>query len=128
MHFNMASAESVKSFVEKASTELDRIDGVVANAGIMIDQWSQTEGMETSITVNVTNTLVLGALFISKLSKVASKILHSPHHYLHRQRIRIHSQRAKWMKSRREGSIFDGLNNQSELIWMHGYRMNVIPS
>lgn len=70
MHLDMASSASVQSFARQASTDLDRIDGLVANAGIMIDKWSITEGMETSLTVNVINTLFLGALTISKLKKV----------------------------------------------------------
>jgi NAD(P)-dependent dehydrogenase (short-subunit alcohol dehydrogenase family) len=69
MHLDLASAKSVQSFAKKASAELDRIDGLVANAGIMIDAWSTTEGMETSMTVNVINTLLLGILMMPKLSE-----------------------------------------------------------
>ncbi|KAL9627510.1 MAG: hypothetical protein Q9164_007588, partial [Protoblastenia rupestris] len=69
MHLDMASSASVQSFAKKSSTELDRIDGLVANAGIMIDAWSTAEGMESSITVNVINTLLLGALMMPKLSE-----------------------------------------------------------
>lgn len=67
MHLDMASSASVQSFVKKATAELGRIDGLVANAGVMIDVWSITEGMETSITVNVINTLFLGALMMPYL-------------------------------------------------------------
>ena len=68
MHLDMASSSSVQSFAKKASAELDRIDGLVANAGIMIDAWSTAEGMESSITVNVINTLFLGALMMPKFA------------------------------------------------------------
>lgn len=70
----MASQSSIQSFVEKATKELDRIDGFVANAGVMTDKWSTTEGMETSMQINVVNTLFLAVLMIPKLSDIASKI------------------------------------------------------
>lgn len=73
MHLDMASSASVQNFAIQATTELDRIDGLVANAGVMIDVWSITEGMETSITVNVVNTLFLGALMMPKLNECGRK-------------------------------------------------------
>ncbi|KAL8927835.1 MAG: hypothetical protein Q9172_001208 [Xanthocarpia lactea] len=69
----MASSASVQSFAKRASTELERIDGLVANAGVMIDAWSTAEGMETSVTVNVINTLFLGAFMMPKMSESGRK-------------------------------------------------------
>lgn len=70
-HVDMASNTSVKAFADRATTELLRIDGFVANAGIMVDQWSLVEGVESSITVNVINTLLLGVLMMPKLHECA---------------------------------------------------------
>ena len=110
MYLDMASSASIQSFVKKASTELDRIDGFVANAGIMIDAWSTTEGMETSITVNVINTLLLGALMMPKLSESGRKF------GIHPTLIFIVSVLGYTVKGEidksRKGSIFDGLNDQ----------------
>lgn len=100
MHLDMASSASVQSFAKKASTELDRIDALVANAGVMIDAWSTAEGMETSITVNVINTLFLGALMMPKLSEW-TQIRDTPHYRVHRQCSRIHRQGRDGQKPRR---------------------------
>jgi NAD(P)-dependent dehydrogenase (short-subunit alcohol dehydrogenase family) len=106
----MASHESVKAFADKASTELPRIDGLVANAGIMIDQWSITEALETSITVNVVNTLLLGLLMMPKLRACARAFTIQP------TVVFIVSVLGYTVKSEvdklRTGSILDGLNDQ----------------
>lgn len=73
-HIDMASQPSIQSFADKLSAEVDRIDGFVANAGVMLDSWSTVEGMEASIQVNVVNTLLLGILILPKLSAVARQL------------------------------------------------------
>ena len=110
MHLDMASCSSVQSFAKKASAELDRIDGLVANAGIMIDAWSTAEGMESSITVNVINTLFLGALMMPKLSE-------SGHRFgIHPTIVFIVSVLGYTVKGEidksRQSSIFEGLNDR----------------
>ena len=110
MHLDMASSSSVQSFAKKASAELDGIDGLVANAGIMMDAWSTAEGMESSITVNVIITLFLGALMIPKLSE-------SGHRFgIHPTIVFIlgvlgYTVKGEIDKSRK-GGIFDGLNDR----------------
>ncbi len=110
MHLDMASSASVQSFAKKASTELDRIDGLVANAGIMIDAWSTTEGMETSITVNVINTLFLGALMMPKMSESGRKF------GIHPTIVFIVSALGYTVKDEmdksRKGGILNGLNDR----------------
>ncbi|KAL8824469.1 MAG: hypothetical protein Q9191_005040 [Dirinaria sp. TL-2023a] len=110
MHVDMASSASVQSFAKKASTELERIDGFVANAGIMIDAWSIAESMESSVTVNIVNTLFLGALMMPKLSDSGRKF------EMHPSLVFIVSVLGYTVKSEmdksREGSIFDGLNDR----------------
>jgi len=110
MHLDMASSPSIKSFVQKVSTDFDRIDGFVCNAGVMIDQWADVEGMESSMVINVINTLQLGILLMPKLSAVAKK------HGIHPTLVFIvsvlgYTAKAELDKSRK-GNIFDGLNNQ----------------
>ena len=110
MHLDMASSVSVQSFAKKASTELDRIDGLVANAGIMIDAWSLAEGMETSITVNVINTLLLGVLMMPKLSEIGRKFgIHPTVVFI----VSVLGYTAKGeMNKSLEGGIFEGFNDQ----------------
>jgi NAD(P)-dependent dehydrogenase (short-subunit alcohol dehydrogenase family) len=70
---DLASFASVKAFAAKASSELDRLDVVVQNASVALDQWSTAEGMETSVTVNVASTFLLTALLMPKLMESARK-------------------------------------------------------
>lgn len=110
MHLDMASSASVQSFAKTASTELERIDGLVANAGVMVDAWSTAEGMESSMTVNVINTLFLGALMLPKLSESGRKFgMHSTIVFI--VSVLGYTAKAEMDKSR-ENSIFDGLNDQ----------------
>ena len=111
MHLDMASSASVQSFAKRASTELERIDGLVANAGIMIDAWSTADGMETSITVNVINTLFLGVLMMPKLSESGRKFGTHPT-IVFIVSVLGYTAKSEMDKSRK-GSIFDGLNDQN---------------
>ncbi|KAI1850133.1 hypothetical protein JX266_004512 [Neoarthrinium moseri] len=121
-HLDMASSESVETFAKKASAELDRIDGFVANAGVMNDTWSTAEGMETSITVNVINTLFLGALMLPKLSDSGRKFGMKP------TLLFVVSALGYTVKSEmdktRQGSIFDGLYDQKRANMSRRYALS----
>ncbi|KAH8203183.1 hypothetical protein TruAng_002704 [Truncatella angustata] len=109
-HLDMASYTSVQCFVKKVSTELDRIDGVVANAGVLMDTWSTTEGLETSILVNVVNTLFLGVLLMPKLSDIGRKNEILPTIVFV---VSVLGYTAKEeMDKSRKGGIFNGLNDE----------------
>ncbi len=66
---DMASYHSVKAFAARASSELSRLDGVLANAGILTRQFalSPETGHESTLTVNVISTFLLCLLLLSKL-------------------------------------------------------------
>lgn len=106
----MSTYASVQSFAKKITEELDRLDGFICNAGIMIDAWSQSEGMETSMFVNVINTVFLGALMMPKLKESARKFSIKP------TLVFIVSVLGYTVKSEmdtsRAGTIFEGLNDQ----------------
>ncbi|KAI9711794.1 MAG: hypothetical protein M1820_001939 [Bogoriella megaspora] len=109
-HLDMASSVSVQTFAKKVSEELDRIDGLVLNAGIMIDTWTLAEGMESSVQVNVVNTLFLGALMMPKLGEDARKFgIHPTLVFI--VSVLGYTVKAEMDKSR-EGGIFDGLNDE----------------
>lgn len=106
----MSTYASVQGFVEKITTELDRIDGFICNAGLMIDEWSQSEGMETSMFVNVINTVFLGVLMMPKLKACAEKFHINPT-LVFIISVLGYTVKSEMYKSR-DGAIFDGLNDQ----------------
>ncbi|KAK8061221.1 hypothetical protein PG997_015442 [Apiospora hydei] len=69
---DMVSYASVKSFAARVAAELDRIDIFIENAGLAKMAWSTAEDNETHITVNVVSTMLLAALVLPKLKKVAA--------------------------------------------------------
>lgn len=109
-HVDMSTYASVQSFAKKMTEELDRIDGFICNAGIMIDAWSQSEGMETSMFVNVINTVFLGALMMPKLKESASKFNIKPT-LVFIVSVLGYTVKSEMDKSR-SGTIFEGLNDQ----------------
>jgi NAD(P)-dependent dehydrogenase (short-subunit alcohol dehydrogenase family) len=68
---DLASFASVKAFAVRASNDLDRLDGLIENAGVQLGTWTEAEGMETSMTVNVVSTMLLGVLMMPKLIESA---------------------------------------------------------
>ena len=67
---DLASYDSVKTFAEKAKG-LERLDIVVENAGIFVFGYEMKEEDESTITVNVVSTLLLGLLLMPKLRETA---------------------------------------------------------
>ncbi|KAF1946939.1 NAD(P)-binding protein [Clathrospora elynae] len=70
-HLDLSSFASVKAFASKAKKEIERIDGLIENAGIWMDSWTVAEGMETTMTVNAVNTMFLGVLLMPILIESA---------------------------------------------------------
>ncbi|KAL9624792.1 MAG: hypothetical protein Q9160_001147 [Pyrenula sp. 1 TL-2023] len=67
-HLDMLSYPSVKAFVERVSSDLDRVDVVVLNAGIAPRWFKLSEyGWETALQVNVLSTTLLALLVLPKL-------------------------------------------------------------
>ncbi|KEF57402.1 uncharacterized protein A1O9_05319 [Exophiala aquamarina CBS 119918] len=66
---DLASFVSIKAFAAKAQRSLERIDALVCNAAVALEKWSTAEGHETTITVNVLGTLLLGVLLVPKLGE-----------------------------------------------------------
>ena len=68
---DLASYTSVKDFGRRLQG-LKRLDALVENAGISMDRYSTAEDNETTITVNVVSTFLLGLLVLPKLRETAS--------------------------------------------------------
>ncbi|ETI21842.1 hypothetical protein G647_05911 [Cladophialophora carrionii CBS 160.54] len=74
---DLASYDSVKAFADRAS-KLQRIDVLLENAGIAVSKYSQAEGHERTITVNVISTFLLALLLLPKLKATAKQFDATP--------------------------------------------------
>jgi NAD(P)-dependent dehydrogenase (short-subunit alcohol dehydrogenase family) len=70
---DMGSYASVKKFAARVDAELDRVDIVIANAGVARLHYSVVEDNEEQITVNVVSTFLLTALLMPKLKATAAR-------------------------------------------------------
>jgi len=65
---DMDSYDSIKTFADRVNKELERLDGAVLNAGLMMTKFKESAyGWEESIQVNVLSTVLLGLLLLPKL-------------------------------------------------------------
>ncbi|KAH8176364.1 short chain dehydrogenase domain-containing protein [Sarocladium implicatum] len=64
---DLSSFGSVKAFAAKANKELDRLDVLVCNAGVSLEHFDLTEGVELSLKVNVLSTFLLAMSLFPKL-------------------------------------------------------------
>lgn len=70
----LANYKSVESFGERVRTQLPRLDGFVANAGIEVTDFSLSEGLETTLTVNVASTILTAIAVLPKLRGTAKTL------------------------------------------------------
>jgi NAD(P)-dependent dehydrogenase (short-subunit alcohol dehydrogenase family) len=68
---DLSSYDSIKAFVRKVEDELDQVDALVANAAGANSEWTLSEGIETTITVNLVGTLFMGILMLPYLKEKA---------------------------------------------------------
>ncbi|KAF4311833.1 short-chain dehydrogenase [Botryosphaeria dothidea] len=76
---DLASNDSVRAFAERASKELDRIDILMENAGVAMGEWTEAEGTELTVQVNVIGTMLLAVLLLPALKKTSLKYNITPH-------------------------------------------------
>jgi NAD(P)-dependent dehydrogenase (short-subunit alcohol dehydrogenase family) len=109
---DLSSSDSVKNFASRATKELERIDGLIENAGVLLDSWTNAEGMETSMTVNVVNTMFLAILMMPKLMASAREFGNKPRvvFLVSALGFTVRKELAKGGTT----SIFQGLNNPKE--------------
>jgi retinol dehydrogenase-12 len=69
---DLGNFDSVKRFTERAAT-MDRLDIVCENAGIAKLGYTQTEGMESTIAVNVVGTFLMALNLLPILRKSAKR-------------------------------------------------------
>lgn len=68
---DLASYASTKAFAQRATRELERLDVVVANAGIYVYEFEMAEDDESTITVNNVSTLLMGIMLLPKLRETS---------------------------------------------------------
>ena len=76
---DLCSFDSVRGFAKRADRELDRIDALVENAGTTFGRWTEAEGHETTITVNVLGTFLLAMLLLPTMKTKGKRTGTTPH-------------------------------------------------
>jgi NAD(P)-dependent dehydrogenase (short-subunit alcohol dehydrogenase family) len=113
-HLDLASYASVRKFASKAAEELDRIDGLIENAGVHLDNWTLAENMETSMTVNVVNTMFLGMLMMPQMIKSADSYGIKPRTVFLVSGLGFTAQSKRELAKGGQTNIFQGINNKKE--------------
>lgn len=111
-HLDMSSYDSVKKFARRVGDELDRVDGVVENAGLVAGEWNTAEGHLATITVNVTATLLLAVLLVPHLQKSAKAYKTNPRIAIVGSNVAFHAE--PLIKQLDRENIFDDLDNQKK--------------
>lgn len=77
---DLSSTASTLAFADRVGADLPRVDAIVENAGISTQVWSTVEGYESTIQVNVINTLLLALAVLPKLTETKRKFPGSSPH------------------------------------------------
>ncbi|KAK3378006.1 short-chain dehydrogenase/reductase-like protein [Podospora didyma] len=75
---DLCSFESVKEFCRRAA-KLDRLDVLLENAGVAMGTFTEAEGYETTITVNVISTFLIAVWLLPTLRRTAAQFNVTPH-------------------------------------------------
>ncbi|KAF2822644.1 retinol dehydrogenase 12 [Ophiobolus disseminans] len=70
---DMGDYSSIQSFAKRAEAELDRIDILIANAGVVRAEYHEVNGHEEGIAINVIATTLLMANMMPKMRDTASQ-------------------------------------------------------
>ena len=113
---------SIKKLADRANG-LERLDAVISNAGMLTQQWTIANDMESQIAVNVVHTTLLGLLLLPKLR--ASAKVHNV-----RGRMTFVTSDAHYVAQVNEanapGSLFDALGNKDIALMEDRYGVNQI--
>ena len=77
-HLDLTSYASVKENATRLSHELERIDILIENAGIMTSKFRKFEDNESTITTNVVSPLLHGLLLLPKLRETSKRFNTTP--------------------------------------------------
>nr|POF17503.1 short-chain dehydrogenase/reductase tropg [Quercus suber] len=62
---------SVKAFCARIHSDLEHLDGLICNAGIELNEYASSEGLERTLTINVVSTFYIAAEVLPKLRETA---------------------------------------------------------
>lgn len=65
--------QSVLAFCDRINSDLTRLDGFIANAGIELDAFELSEGCERTLTINVISTFLMAYAVLPKLHESATR-------------------------------------------------------
>lgn len=68
---DLTKYDSVRAFVGRLNKDLDRLDGFIANAGVELINFDESEGIERTLTVNVISTFLMAVAVLPKLQATA---------------------------------------------------------
>lgn len=113
---DLSNYASVKAFAQRASSELERLDVLLENAGIATPEYNVTEDNEATITVNVISTYLLALLLLPKLRETATRFpsedpKKKPHLVIVSSEVHYFTSFPE--KSAPEGEILSTLNDKS---------------
>lgn len=77
LHVDIANKVSITEFAKRAASELDRIDGVLLNAGIDANVFEMADGDESTLGFNVVSTFLWAVALLPKLKEAQANSTHS---------------------------------------------------
>lgn len=105
---DLTSLDSVEAFARRVN-ELDRLDAIIENAGVVMTKFQLVEGIELSVLVNVVSTMLLAFRVLPKLQESAGRFAIQTHLVI----VSSNNSFEPDMKNRlekRPGNIFDALS------------------
>jgi len=105
---DLSSYKSVKAFADRVAA-LPRLDAVVENAGIVTKHFKMMEDNESTITVNLVSTILLGLLLLPKLRESARANKKDGRLVFVGSEVYMW---AKFTEQNARGNIFDALNSR----------------
>jgi retinol dehydrogenase-12 len=123
MASDLGPHQSIKDFAAKATAELERLDVLICNAGIMQINFQLVEGFQSCISVNVVFAFLLAALLLPKMKQTTA------HHRDTSLHITIVPSDMHWMKSFPEWNdasipILVRLNDEKKARMMSRYTLS----
>lgn len=105
---DLTSLDSVEAFTQRISV-LDRLDALIANAGVAMASFQVVEGVELSLLVNVVSTMLLAFRALPKLQESARKLEVQTHLVIVSSNTALESSMEHTVGSL-QGDVFDGLS------------------
>ncbi|KAI4597746.1 hypothetical protein KJ359_004021 [Pestalotiopsis sp. 9143b] len=106
---DLASYDSIRAFSARLEAEVNRVDIFHANAGLVSTKYTQVNGVETNIAINVISTFLLVALVLPKLKTSAAKFGIRPNLVITSSGSHKHTN----FPQKSEPSIYAALNDES---------------